>query len=325
MKDIEAIILARVSTEEQKEEGHSIPAQLEKARQYCLRKSFSIRSEHQFDESSLKDVRVKFEKIVEEIENANVKIALIVETIDRLQRSFKESVLLDQFRKDGRLEIHFLRENLIIHKNSNSSEIQRWDLGVFLAKSYVLQITDNVNRSIEQKLRSGEYPGRPPFGYNNVRDEGDRSVIEPHPFKSKIVRRVFEWYASATYSITLIREKIKEEFHLQLSRSRIEMILKHPFYYGEMRYRGQIYPHKHPTLISQQLFDQVQDILSGRNKQPFRFKGLPYFYRGLIRCGHCGCMITPLKKKKKVDENTFIITVQNITASIMPLISVKKI
>jgi len=36
-------------------------------------------------------------------------------------------------------------------------------------------------------------------------------------------------------------------------------------------------------------------------------------------------MITPLKKKKKVDENTFIITVQNITASIMPLISVKKI
>jgi len=83
-------------------------------------------------------------------------VALIVETVDRLQRSFKESVLLDEFRKQGKLEIHFIRENLVVHKDSNSSEIQRWDLAVFMAKSFVLQISDNVKRTYEYKIRHGE-------------------------------------------------------------------------------------------------------------------------------------------------------------------------
>ena len=47
-----AIILARVSTEDQFNEGLSIPAQLEKARVYTQKKGFEIISEHQFDESS---------------------------------------------------------------------------------------------------------------------------------------------------------------------------------------------------------------------------------------------------------------------------------
>ena len=156
---MKAIILARVSTEEQTE-GHSIPAQLESARQYCQRKDLSIQSEHPFDESSLKDTRTKFDAVIHEIESSNEPIALIVETIDRLQRSFKESVLFEELRKQGKLEIHFIRENLIVNKESNSSELIRWDMGVMFARSYVLQISDNVKRSQKHKIEKGEYPGR---------------------------------------------------------------------------------------------------------------------------------------------------------------------
>lgn len=154
---MKAIILARVSTEEQMIEGQSIPAQLARAQEYARRKELAVVSEYQFDESSLKDHRKKFEQVVEEIEKSKEKIALIVETVDRLQRSFKESVSLDEFIKQDKLEIHFIRENLIVHKDSNSSEIQRWDLGVFLAKSFVLQISDNVKRTYALKIRNGEY------------------------------------------------------------------------------------------------------------------------------------------------------------------------
>ena len=56
---MKAIILARVSTEEQLTDGQSIPAQLEKARQYASRKGLEVKSEYQFDESSLKDRRTK--------------------------------------------------------------------------------------------------------------------------------------------------------------------------------------------------------------------------------------------------------------------------
>ena len=38
---------------------------------------------------------------------------------------------------------------------------------------------------------------------------------------------------------------------------------------------------------------------AGHRKQPFKYAGLPYLYRGLIRCANCGCLFTPEKKTKK--------------------------
>jgi len=294
-----AIILARVSTEEQISEGFSIPAQLEKSRRYAREKNFIVQSEYQFDESSFKDRRTKFEKVIEEIKESNENIILIVETIDRLQRSFKESVLLDIFRKEGKLEIHFLRENLIIHKNSNSSEIQRWDLGVLMAKSYVLQISDNVKRSINHKLKNGEWPGKAPYGYTNKKREDGKNWIYLDSLESKIVKKIYEWYSTKSYSMNEIVQKLIETFNLSLHKGKIDHIMKNPFYYGVMRYDKKLYPHKYDSVITKKLFDTVQEIKKGYNKKHFKFAGLPYLYRGLIKCSKCGCMITPEKKKGK--------------------------
>src|SRR3989344_1445070 len=137
---MKSIILARVSTEDQLKEGQSIPAQVSRARDYCQKKDLAIKNEYQFDESSTKDQREKFEKVIEEIKDSKEKIALIVETIDRLQRSFKESVLLDDLRKKDKVEIHFLRENLVI------------------------SVTSNV--------------GKAPYGYNNISlDNGKKDIV----------------------------------------------------------------------------------------------------------------------------------------------------
>jgi len=54
-----------------------------------------------------------------------------VETIDRLQRDYRESVVLDALRKQGKVRLFFFRENLVIDKESNSADIMRWDIGVF--------------------------------------------------------------------------------------------------------------------------------------------------------------------------------------------------
>ena len=282
---MKAIILARVSTDEQMTEGQSIPAQLEKARHYAQRKELEIKSEYQFDESSIKDRRVKFEKVIEEIKASKEPLALIVETIDRLQRSFKESVLLDDFRKQGHLEIHFIRENLCIHKDSNSSELTRWDIGVLFARNFVLQISDNVRRTQDFKVRNGEYPAMAPFGYMNIQNEDGKAWIAPDSKESIIVIKAYEWYSTGAFSMEGIRSKIEEVFGVKLSKGQIDFILKQPFYCGEMQYSGKLWPHKYQTIISKQLFDQVQSVKLSFGKQPFKFAGLPYLYRGLLRWG----------------------------------------
>ncbi len=87
----------------------------------------------------------------------------MADTIDRVQRSFKESVVLEELRRQGKVEIHFLRENLLLNQNSNSADLLRWDMGVMFARSYVLQLSDNVKRSKEQSVRNGNWIGLAPL------------------------------------------------------------------------------------------------------------------------------------------------------------------
>src|SRR3989344_8034845 len=130
---MKAIILARVSTKEQEEKDHSNPAQIRRLKEYADRKQLENPVIIEIAESSTHDTRIKFEKVLNLIRNSKEIIALIVETVDRLQRSFKESVILDDLRKAGKVELHFVRENLILTKDANSAQLLQWDMAVMFA------------------------------------------------------------------------------------------------------------------------------------------------------------------------------------------------
>src|SRR3989344_6153418 len=125
---MKSLILARVSTREQAEEGQSIPAQTRRLTEYVVKKQLDLLRVFEITESSTHDTRKKFDEVLDLIKKSKEPLALVVETVDRLQRSFKESVVLDDLRKDGKIEIHFVRENLVLNKNSNSSQLLQWDM-----------------------------------------------------------------------------------------------------------------------------------------------------------------------------------------------------
>ncbi len=298
---MKAIILARVSDKKQ----DSNEAQILRVSDYVKNKHLNIWKTYEIEESSTKGDREKFQKVVEEIQQANEPIALVVDTVDRLQRSFKESVQLDDLRKAGKLEIHFYRESLVINQNSNSSDLLRWDMAVMFARSYVLQLSDNVKRKQEQMLRSGIYPSQPPYGYKRVPIAKDKTEIVIDEYASKIVQKAYEWYATSSFSMELLREKLKKEYGVNWSKGFTDKVLKDDFYYGLMTWNKgksneKMYPHNYPHIIEKPLFDQVQKIKAGFNKKPFKYAGKPYIYRGLLRCGHCGLAVTPEKHKGHV-------------------------
>lgn len=305
---MKAIILARVSTEEQMSEGQSIPAQLEKAREYVKRKQLSVHSEHQFEESSIKDNRRKLEIVISEIRRSRECVALIVETVDRLQRSFNEIAELDKLRKNGKLELHFIRENLIITSQSNSSEMQRWYLAVFVASSYVMQISDNVKRSIEHKLKNGEYPGKAPFGYLNYVDDKEKNWIKPDPESAHVVVKIYEWYAYNKLSMLEIKKKVKSEIGIDMPKSKVAHILDNPFYYGIIRYgkrtktinNRKYYPHKYEPIITKDLWMTVQEVKASHKKKPkTNTTKIDYAYRGILTCAKDGHALTPDRTIKK--------------------------
>ena len=291
---MKALLLARVSTKDQ-EENNSIPAQLRRLTDYAMRHGFDDTESHQLVESSTKATRKEFAKIIDSIRGSDETVALITDTVDRLQRSFRESVMLDELRNDGKIELHFIRENLVINKDSNSADILRWDMGVMFAKSFVTQLSDNVKRGQGQKLLNGEWGSKAPFGYKNI--PGDIVIDEE---RAPIVCDIFAWYGTDAYSMLEIRKRIMAEHGLRLMKSQIAAILERKFYYGIMSVNGTDYRHRCPTIISKDTYNLAQEIKLGRHKKTFKYAGLPFYYRGLITCGECGMMVTAERSKGHV-------------------------
>ena len=73
---MKAILIARVSTEEQREAGNSLPAQVTRLERYCQNKGFKILQSCSFDESAYKNQRDAFDRIINVILEQKDRIAV---------------------------------------------------------------------------------------------------------------------------------------------------------------------------------------------------------------------------------------------------------
>lgn len=297
-----AILIARVSTEEQKEAGNSLPAQVARLEKYCQNKNFPILKSFSFDESAYTTMRGEFDAILDFIIKQEGKVAVCCDKVDRLSRNIFDkriSILYEKALRDE-LELHFVSDGQIITSRISATEKFFFGMSLGLAKFYSDAISDNVKRANEQKLRKGELPGKPPYGYKNITTADDKSDIIVDEYASGIVKKAYELYATGTYSMMTLRATLKADYGIAWSQGYIDMILKSHFYYGIMERNDRKYPHRYQPIITKELFDQVQQIKAGFKKKPAKFAGLPYLYRGLFRCAQCGLAITPGKHKGHV-------------------------
>lgn len=273
--------------------------------EYALKKNFTIDNTFQITESSSKETRKQFEQIINYVKKAKEPFALITDTVDRLQRSFRETPLLDELRKQGKLELHFLRENLIVNQYSNSAQLLQWDVGVLFASSYVRQLGDNVKRSQEQCIKNGQWISKAPYGYKNITLPNGQKTIEIDHEQAPFVIKIFELYVKGNNSFQTVASIMRAQGFAKTSRGKsitartVELILKNPFYIGMMHIKGQLHPHKYPTLISEWTFNTVQSIIANHHKAPVQYAGKPILLRGLIHCSHCGGTVSGDIKKQK--------------------------
>jgi site-specific DNA recombinase len=167
-----------------------------------------------------------------------------------------------------------------------------------MSKYYVDNLSENIKRGQRQKLKNGIWPLLAPVGYLNDRVA---RTIYPDPNRAPLIRKAFELYSTGEYTIDRLVEIVNalglvgrkgEHF----SRSHYHRLLRHPIYCGIIRYSGEQYEGKHEPLISKKLFDEVQVVISHRSR-PTGPKRKSYLYRGLFRCGECGCFITTETQK----------------------------
>lgn len=309
---MKAIILSRVSTEEQKEAGNSLPAQIARIEAYCSRKGFEVIENLSFDESAYKEKRDEFDKILSLIETLRSdKLAICFDKVDRLSRNVfdKRVVVLYEMAVKGQIELHFVSENQIINSQMDAGKKFQFDMSLGLANYYSNAISDNVKRAFEQKRRSGEWTGGPPFGYKSLmldKSKRLRADMIPDPERAPIVREIFMRYADGTASAKSLAKEFAErgittQYGNRFSHSHIHHILCNTFYYGEARSNKHniTYPHKYEPLVSKALWLKAKDVREKRNRNPIRTDTKSFLFGGLLSCAICHCAMTAELKKGK--------------------------
>ena len=316
---MDCFIFCRVSSTTQ-EDGFSLDAQEERANHYAKQHFLSVIKTSKIIESSTRGNRKSFYSALDEVKKYQRQkketVALIFDAVDRAQRSFNDTIILDELRKKKIVELHFLRECMTINDNASAMDLMRWDYAVLAAKAYVAASSENVKRSYKYKLENGEIVGEAPLGYLNVRDEQNKSNVIVDSQRAHLVKKLFEEYATGLESTRTLTNKAKtwgltsKRSGIPINKAHLHRLLSNPFYYGEMLYKGKLYPHKYPPLISKALFNRCQDILHGKNMESHRrYKCMskPFLFKGLIKCGQCGCLMTSDKKiKKSGKEYTYL-------------------
>jgi len=296
MNKTKCVIYCRVSSKEQEETGYSLPAQEKLLVEYADRKGFEVEKPFSVAESaSGAKQRKVFEEMMEFMRRKDVSV-LLCEKVDRLTRNLKEAVVANDWieAKEER-QLHFVKQNLVIHKNAKSDEKFRWDIEIVLAKKYISNLSEEVKKGQKEKIAQGWLPAKPPLGYTTIGDKGHKTHIIDED-KARYVRRAFEYYATSNYSLISLREKLYAEglrtrSESKLSKSRLEDILRDPFYMGSIRWNDVVYGNGlHEPLVSKELFDKVQFILT-RKKVP-HYKRHIFQFSKMVECGECGGTIS---------------------------------
>ncbi|MGA3097337.1 MAG: recombinase family protein [Bryobacteraceae bacterium] len=295
-----AVLYARVSSKEQ-EQGYSIAAQQELLRSYAAQQGLSIQREF-FDAETAKSTgRPAFAAMLGVLQKDPKCRVLLVEKTDRLYRNIKDWLTVDELD----IEIHLVKENVVLTKDSRSSEKFMQGIKVLMAKNYIDNLSEEVRKGLRTKAAQGLYPSFAPPGYRNtVRPDGKR-VIVPDPAFGPIVTKLFGWFATGEYSLKALARKAWEEgFRFRKSESKVPVttlhkILRKRIYTGEFEYGGVTYQGSHEPLVAREVWERVQEILDGRHGKKHRKMHHSFPFSGLVSCGHCGCSLVGEMKKQR--------------------------
>lgn len=180
------------------------------------------------------------------------------------------------------------------------------------------------------KRGQGKQNGNPPLGYYKKQvgfdeDKGRRIYTSQwlvHKEEAALVKRIFKMYATGKYSMSQIANVLTLEGHKTkygnpFTYSSLKGLLSNRVYLGlvsspRKKHLADVPSTNHKAIITQELFDQVQDMISERTKKFGRPTAQHRFYllQGLIYCEHCS---KRMKKEKQDGIRPMLPTMQCYT------------
>jgi DNA invertase Pin-like site-specific DNA recombinase len=287
----------RVSTTKQGTQGVSLQEQKAAIERYAHAQGLTILEWFTEQQTAAKRGRPVFSRMLAYL-RAGKADGVIIHKIDRSARNLKDWADLGELIDSG-IKVHFAHETLDLHSRGGRLSA---DIQAVIAADYIRNLREETRKGFYGRLKQGLYPLPAPIGYL---DRGKGQPKEVDPEKAPLIKQVFHLYATGKYSLeTLVLETKRLGLFSRtggvISKNGLSVMLNNPFYIGliHLKSTGELFSGIHEPIISKLLFDQVQDVLSGKVGQ--RITKHMHHYRRMIRCVYCNSSLIGELQKGRV-------------------------
>ncbi|MEI7595589.1 MAG: recombinase family protein [Bacteroidota bacterium] len=297
------IIYVRVSTDEQAAHGYSIDDQIARLEQYCKINNYEVVKVVKEDYSAKTFDRPAFKEVLSFIKsNKGVVDLLLVLKWDRFSRNATDALSM-------------IRTLSKMHVSVNAAE-QPIDLKIpenKLMLSFYVTAPEvendrrslNVIKGMRRANFEGRYLGKAPRGYSNKTDATEKPIIVPNE-TAPLVKEAFGMMATGLYTQPEVLKLLKEK-GFKCEKSQFCDLLHNRLYAGKVFVKAdgdepeQWVNGLHESLITEEIFQRVQDVMNERLQKRNRPKpqkqngSLPL--RSFLICPECGRKLTGSKSK----------------------------
>jgi len=278
-----AVIYARYSSHGQTEQ--SIEGQLHDAYAWADQQDVTVVGEY-IDRAltGTKDARPDFLRMIADAAKHQFQM-IIVWKLDRFARNRYDSAIYKAKLKKHGVRVVSVKENI----TDSPEGIILEGLLESMAEYYSANLSQNVKRGQRETIAKGRYCGGwIPYGY---RSQDGKLVADEKT--APVLRYVFEQYASGVRKRDIIdalnRRGIRNSRGKPLSYSSFQDALKNRTYIGQFMFNGEVIPDIAEPLVSEEIFNQVQERMKSYTRAPAASKAkVEYLLQGKAFCGHCG-------------------------------------
>lgn len=264
--------------------------------------------------------RPKFYQLVQYLNEGYFK-GVIFLCWDRASRNKGDDTVIRKLMKKG-IDFRFT----LASYDKTSAGALHMDIDGMFAEHHSRVTSEKVKINIRNKREQGYCTHKAPVGYLNPGSMENKPV---DPIRGPVISRMYEMYASGEWSLAdLARWAIDQGFTMQPARrrrteeekleedegdgenkieaiarlptfNRIHKILTNRFYIGEIKNTDGSYikSKSHEPLVTAELFNRVQTVLTKKKVSVQYLQRLEYPLRGMIRCGGCLRIYTPYDQK----------------------------
>lgn len=305
-----AYLYVRVSTDEQKRKGNSLLEQENRLIKYCETHNVKIKGIFREDYSAKNFNRPEWKKL----------IAIIKK--DR-SREINNILIVKWDRFSRNIELAYEMIGILRKYNTQATAIdQPVELSVpesSVVLAFYLSIPEaensrralNTMRGIRLAKEMGRYPNKAPLGFINTEGLDGRKYIKPIRHDAEILIWAFEQLAKNFYAVDEIRRMVNAK-GLECSKSNFWTLIRNPVYCGYVRIFSndgtlQLVKGIHEPIISEDLFQEVQNVIGTRRKAINKRDELKTIFvlKGYLRCPECDHLFTASVSKGRTKKYAY--------------------